>query len=63
MPDQTPKPILPGWNHVPDVLISHVQHQALTPATSQTGLEALLFKDRKILALGTFHHQMRGNIK
>jgi sterol desaturase/sphingolipid hydroxylase (fatty acid hydroxylase superfamily) len=35
-----------------------MQHQALTAATSHTGFEALLVKDKKRLALGTFHHQM-----
>lgn len=39
-------------------ILFHMQHQALTAATSHTGYESLLVKDRKSLALGTFHHQM-----
>lgn len=39
-------------------ILFHMQHQALTAATSHTGFEALTVKDRKQLALGTFHHQM-----
>ena len=39
-------------------ILVHMQHQALTAATSHTGFEALLARDRKLLALGTFHHQM-----
>lgn len=39
-------------------ILFHMQHQALTAATSHTGFETLLVKDRKALALGTFHHQM-----
>ena len=39
-------------------ILFHMQHQALTAATSHTGFENLLVKDRKQLALGTFHHQM-----
>ncbi|MBV2358509.1 sterol desaturase family protein [Thalassococcus sp. CAU 1522] len=39
-------------------ILFHMQHQALTAATSHTGFEALLSRDRKALALGTFHHQM-----
>ena len=39
-------------------ILFHMQHQALTAATSHTGFEALLVKDRKSLSLGTFHHQM-----
>ncbi len=39
-------------------ILFHMQHQALTAATSHTGFENLLVKDRKRLALGTFHHQM-----
>lgn len=39
-------------------ILFHMQHQALTAATSHTGYEALLVKDRKSLSLGTFHHQM-----
>jgi sterol desaturase/sphingolipid hydroxylase (fatty acid hydroxylase superfamily) len=39
-------------------ILFHMQHQALTAATSHTGFENLLVEDRKRLALGTFHHQM-----
>ncbi|SLN29190.1 Fatty acid hydroxylase superfamily protein [Falsiruegeria litorea R37] len=39
-------------------ILFHLQHQGLTAATSHTGFESLLVKDRKTLALGTFHHQM-----
>ena len=39
-------------------ILFHLQHQALTAATSHAGFEALLVKDKKRLALGTFHHQM-----
>ncbi|SPJ28422.1 sterol desaturase family protein [Falsiruegeria mediterranea] len=39
-------------------ILFHLQHQGLTAATSHTGFESLLVKDRKALALGTFHHQM-----
>ena len=39
-------------------ILFHLQHQALTAATSHTGFEGLLVKDRNRLALGTFHHQM-----
>ena len=39
-------------------ILFHMQHQALTAATSHTGYENLLVQDRKRLALGTFHHQM-----
>lgn len=39
-------------------ILFHMQHQALTAATSHTGFESLLVRDRKQLALGTFHHQM-----
>ena len=39
-------------------ILFHMQHQSLTAATSHAGYEALLVKDRKHLALGTFHHQM-----
>ena len=36
----------------------HMQHQALTAATSHTGFEGLVVQDKNRLALGTFHHQM-----
>jgi len=39
-------------------ILFHMQHQALTAATSHTGFEGLVVKDRNRLALGTFHHQM-----
>lgn len=39
-------------------ILFHMQHQSLTAATSHTGYEALLIKDKKAVALGTFHHQM-----
>ena len=39
-------------------ILFHMQHQALTAATSHTGFEDLLVRDRRQLALGTFHHQM-----
>lgn len=39
-------------------ILFHLQHQALTAATSHTGFESLRVGDRDRLALGTFHHQM-----
>lgn len=39
-------------------ILFHMQHQSLTAATSHTGFESLLVKDKKSLALGTFHHQL-----
>ncbi len=39
-------------------ILFHMQHQALTAATSHTGFEGLVIRDRNRLALGTFHHQM-----
>ena len=39
-------------------ILFHMQHQALTAATSHTGFEGLLVKDENRLALGRFHHQM-----
>jgi hypothetical protein len=39
-------------------ILFHMQHQALTAATSHTGFEGLLAGKRILLALGTFHHQM-----
>ncbi len=35
-----------------------MQHQSLTAATSHTGYQAVLVRDKSYLALGTFHHQM-----
>lgn len=39
-------------------ILFHMQHQALTAATSHTGFENLVIRDKGQLALGTFHHQM-----
>lgn len=39
-------------------ILFHMQHQALTAATSHTGFEGLYAGERNVLALGTFHHQM-----
>ncbi|MDH5452990.1 MAG: sterol desaturase family protein [Paracoccaceae bacterium] len=39
-------------------ILFHMQHQSLTAATSHTGYENLLVRNKKRLALGTFHHQM-----
>ncbi|MEO3416713.1 sterol desaturase family protein [Roseovarius sp. CAU 1744] len=39
-------------------ILFHLKHQSLTAVTSHTGFENLLVKDKKRLALGTFHHQM-----
>jgi len=39
-------------------ILFHLQHQALTAATSHTGFEGLVIKDENRLALGRFHHQM-----
>ncbi|MEM7289655.1 MAG: sterol desaturase family protein [Pseudomonadota bacterium] len=39
-------------------ILFHMQHQALTAATSHTGFEGMLVRDKNRLALGTFHHQM-----
>ena len=39
-------------------ILFHMQHQALTGVTSHTGFEGLVVKDKNVLALGTFHHQM-----
>ncbi|MEM7223887.1 MAG: sterol desaturase family protein [Pseudomonadota bacterium] len=39
-------------------ILFHMQHQALTAATSHTGFEGIQPKDKTRLALGTFHHQM-----
>lgn len=36
----------------------HLMHQALTAATSHTGFESLVIKDKSRLDLGRFHHQM-----
>jgi len=42
----------------PMLILYHMQNQALTAATSHTGFDALLVKDKNALALGNFHHQM-----
>jgi len=39
-------------------ILFHMQHQALTAASSHTGYEGLVAKERKRLHLGNFHHQM-----
>ncbi|MGR3570441.1 sterol desaturase family protein [Brevirhabdus sp.] len=39
-------------------IIYHMQYLALTAATTHSGYEALLMRDRDRLKLGTFHHQM-----
>jgi len=39
-------------------ILFHLQHQALTAATSHTGFEGLVVKDENRLTLGRFHHQM-----
>ncbi|EFL89114.1 sterol desaturase family protein [Ahrensia sp. R2A130] len=39
-------------------ILFHMQHQALTAATSHTGFEGWIAGDKNQLALGTFHHQM-----
>lgn len=39
-------------------ILFHMQHQALTAATSHTGFEGMVVQDKSRLALGTFHHQM-----
>jgi len=39
-------------------ILFHMQHQALTAATSHTGFEGVVMKDENRMALGRFHHQM-----
>jgi len=39
-------------------ILFHMQHQALTAATSHAGFAGMVVKDKNALALGTFHHQM-----
>lgn len=39
-------------------ILFHMQHQALTAATSHTGFEGLFINKRNFLPLGTFHHQL-----
>ena len=42
----------------PVLILFHMQHQALTAATSHAGFDALMVKDKRSLELGNFHHQM-----
>ena len=39
-------------------ILFHLQYYTLTAATTHTGFEGLLVKDKDRLKLGTFHHQM-----
>lgn len=39
-------------------ILFNLMHQGLTAATSHTGFESLVVKDKSRLALGRFHHQM-----
>jgi len=39
-------------------ILFHMQHQALTAATSHAGFESLIVKDRPAFSLGNFHHQL-----
>ncbi len=39
-------------------ILYHMQYLTLTAATTHSGFEGLLVRDRNRLALGTFHHQM-----
>ncbi|MGR3502840.1 sterol desaturase family protein [Pseudaestuariivita sp.] len=39
-------------------IIYHLQYLTLTAATTHSGFEALVVRDKARLALGTFHHQM-----
>ena len=39
-------------------ILYHMQYLALTAATTHTGFEGLVVKDKNRLKLGTFHHQM-----
>lgn len=39
-------------------ILFHLQYYCLTAATTHSGFEGLVIKDRNRLALGTFHHQM-----
>ena len=39
-------------------ILFHLQHQGLTAATSHTGFEGWLARDKNRLTLGRFHHQM-----
>ena len=42
----------------PAHILFHLFHQSLTAATSHTGFESMLVKDKSRLHLGNFHHQM-----
>ncbi len=42
----------------PVLILFHMQHQALTAATSHAGFDGLLMNDKNSLELGNFHHQM-----
>ena len=42
----------------PLIIIYHLQHYTLTAATTHTGYQGVLFKNKIWLALGTFHHQI-----
>ena len=39
-------------------ILFHLQYYALTAVTTHSGYAALLVRDKKRLAMGTFHHQM-----
>jgi len=39
-------------------ILFHLQYYTLTAATTHTGFEGMVIKDKNRLALGTFHHQM-----
>jgi lathosterol oxidase len=42
----------------PLLIIYHLQHYTLTAATTHTGYQGIVVKDKLRLSLGTFHHQM-----
>jgi len=42
----------------PLIIIYHLQHYTLTAATTHTGYQGVVRKNKLLLALGTFHHQM-----
>ena len=42
----------------PLLIIYHLQHYTLTAATTHTGYQGIVVKDKLRLPLGTFHHQM-----
>ena len=39
-------------------IIYHLQYYALAAATTHSGFSGLFIKDKKIIALGTYHHQL-----